>query len=111
MLPVEDGDGRGKEKSLLSGAGAQMKCGATVNDYFSFGERRGRAARLPQLLKYVIAFMRLLSFFCQRASPDWDETNLFGSVGADGGNSTRPDSKIIFFKICAQIVIIGGKHA
>jgi len=51
LLPVEDGDGRGKEKSLLSGAGAQMKCGATVNDYFSFGERRGRASRLPQLTK------------------------------------------------------------
>jgi len=35
----------------LSGAGAQVQRGATVDDYFSFGERRGRAARLPQLIK------------------------------------------------------------
>ena len=28
-----------------------MKCGATVDDYFSFGERRGRASRLPHLIK------------------------------------------------------------
>jgi len=52
LLPVEDGDGRGQEKSMLSGA-ARRLAEDPVSVYFTCGEKEAKPLGFPNTNKPV----------------------------------------------------------